>query len=69
MSVREFLLKAFTKAGFKDLHFSGSGTNEKLLSGIDNKVLVEVDPQFFRLGEVPHLLGDCSKIERELDWQ
>ena len=29
---------------------------------------MEVDPQFMRPGEVPHLLGDSSKIAKELGW-
>lgn len=66
-SVKEFLIRAFTRAGFPDLHFKGSGLDEKLLSG--TRILVEVDPQFLRPGEVPHLLGDSSKIKNELGWR
>ena len=47
--------------------FVGSGVDEKLLS--NDRVLVSIDPQFLRPGEVPHLIGDSSKIEKELGWK
>lgn len=66
-TVKEFLLRTFKAAGFADLQFKGQGNDEKLYSG--SKLLVEVDPQFLRPGEVPHLLGNSSKIRQELGWK
>jgi len=40
--------------------------NEKLYSG--TRLLVNIDSQFIRPGEVPHLNGDSSKIKKELGW-
>jgi GDP-D-mannose dehydratase len=67
LTVRDFLLAVFRKAGFPDLRFTGTGLFEKLVSG--SRVLVEIDPQYIRPGEVPHLLGDSSKIARDLGWE
>jgi GDP-D-mannose dehydratase len=55
-SVKEFLIKAFTMAGYSHLRFEGTGIEERLLS--NTQVLAKVDPKFLRLGEVPHLLGN-----------
>jgi len=65
-SVREFADLAFRYAGLP-LHWEGEGLNEK---GIDEqgRVLVEVDPKFFRPAEVETLLGDPSKARRQLGW-
>ena len=34
-----------------------------------HREIVKVDPFYFRPTEVDVLLGDCSKIERELGWK
>ena len=67
ITVKDFLLETFSQAGFPDLKFVGKGIDEKLMSS--DRVIVSIDPQFLRPGEVPHLIGDSSKIERELGWQ
>lgn len=65
-SVREFASLAFRHAGIP-LHWEGSGVDEK---GIDEngRVLVEVDPRFFRPAEVETLLGNPEKAKRQLGW-
>ena len=65
-TVREFCTLAFHEAGI-DLHWEGEGVNEK---GIDQngRVLVEVDPKYFRPAEVDQLLGDPSKARTQLGW-
>ncbi|WP_104741880.1 GDP-mannose 4,6-dehydratase [Helicobacter ailurogastricus] len=84
MPIREFVLMACEKLGLK-LEFQGSGLEEKgvlvdftpspLLNGLKpvalqkGQVLVRVDARYFRPTEVDLLLGDPSKIERELGWQ
>ena len=55
-------------AGFQNLQWLGEGVEEKLIDG-NNRVLLEVDPQFFRPGEVPYLLGSYAKIASELGWR
>lgn len=65
-SVREFADLAFRHAGLS-LHWEGEGLNEK---GIDDngRVLIEVDPRFFRPAEVETLLGNPEKARRQLGW-
>lgn len=65
-SVREFADLAFRNAGIP-LTWVGTGIDEK---GIDSqgRVLVEVDPKFFRPCEVETLLGDPSKAKKVLGW-
>ena len=65
-SVREFADLAFRHAGLP-LHWEGEGLNEK---GIDDngRVLIEVDPRFFRPAEVVTLLGNPEKARRQLGW-
>ena len=67
-SVREFTEKAFTRAGI-DLDFKGTGVGEKGYDVHTGRVLVEVDPRYFRPIEVEQLLGDPSKAEKELGWK
>jgi len=66
-SVREFCDIAFAHIGLP-LRWQGHGIDEKGL-GPDGRVLVEVDPNYFRPAEVDILLGDASKAKRQLGWQ
>ena len=65
-TVREFATLAFEEAGIP-LRWEGTGVNEK---GIDKngRVLVEVDPKYFRPCEVEQLLGDPTKAKTLLGW-
>ncbi|MBO7544687.1 MAG: GDP-mannose 4,6-dehydratase [Bacteroidales bacterium] len=65
-SVREFCTLAFAEVGI-NLHWEGEGLQEKGIAE-DGRVLVEVDPKYFRPAEVERLLGDPSKAVRELGW-
>ena len=65
-SVREFCTLAFRYAGI-ELHWEGSGIQEKGIAS-DGRVLVEVDPRYFRPSEVDSLLGDTSKARQRLGW-
>ncbi len=67
-TVREFVQLAFKKAGI-ELKFEGEGVNEKGIDVKTGRVLVEVDPRFFRPAEVDLLWGDSSKAEKELGWK
>ena len=66
-SVREFCTLAFAEAGIQ-LRWEGSGREEKGIDAATGRVLVEVDPQYFRPAEVETLLGDPSKAVRQLGW-
>ena len=67
-SVREFATLAFREAGL-ELEWHGTGLDEKGVERGTGRVLVEVDPRYFRPTEVELLLGDPSKAERELGWR
>lgn len=65
-SVRSLVETAFTKIGI-ELKWEGEGLNEV---GVNNgKVLVDINPKFYRPAEVELLLGDSSKAEILLGWQ
>lgn len=66
-SVREFTTLAFAEAGIK-LEWEGEGINEKGLEAATGRILVEVDPKYFRPSEVEQLLGDPSKAKNILGW-
>jgi len=67
-SVRDFCTLAFRRAGI-DLEYEGSGAGEKARDRKTGKVLVEVDPRYFRPAEVDQLCGDASKARRVLGWE
>ena len=65
-SVREFVNTAAEELGLK-ISWQGSGVNE---TGTDQsgKVIVRVDPRYFRPTEVETLLGDPTKAREKLGW-
>ena len=65
-SVRDFVDVAGRKLGLK-LKWSGKGVDEKALDQT-GKVVVAVDPRYFRPAEVESLLGDASKARNKLKW-
>lgn len=67
-TVREFVKLAFEKAGV-ELRFEGTGVDEKAYDAKTGKLLVDVNPQFFRPSEVDLLWGDCTKAESVLGWK
>jgi len=66
-TVREFATLAFKEAGI-EIAWLGQGIDEKGVDHATGKVLVEVDPMYFRPTEVDQLLGDPSKAKRVLGW-
>jgi len=66
-TVREFCTLAFHHAGI-ELEWRGEGVNEQGVDRATGRVLVEVDPKYFRPAEVDQLLGDPSKARRVLGW-
>ncbi|WP_039798181.1 GDP-mannose 4,6-dehydratase [Nocardia araoensis] len=67
-SVRELCEKAFWATGV-ELIWEGDGLEEKGIDRRTSRVLVEVDPAYFRPAEVHHLTGDPSKAREKLGWQ
>ncbi len=66
-SVREFVTLSFKHAGV-EIEWQGEGVDEKGIDKATGKVLVEVDPQYFRPTEVEQLLGDPTKARTKLGW-
>ena len=66
-TVREFCELAFKEAGI-DIRWEGQGVNEKGFDVQTNRVLIEVDPKYFRPCEVEQLLGDPTKAKTLLGW-
>lgn len=65
--VREFVRWAFEDAGIP-VEFKGEGVDEKGYCQSTGKVLIEVDPRYFRPTEVELLLGDPTKAKEKLGW-
>lgn len=66
-SVREFLTLAFKEVGIS-LVFEGEGVSEKGIDSESGKIVVEVDPKYFRPTEVEQLMGNPSKAKKLLGW-
>ena len=67
-TVREFLEEAAKILGF-NLKWEGEGINEKGVDENTGKVIVEIDPKYFRPAEVDLLIGDYAKAKSELAWE
>lgn len=66
-TVREFATLAFRHVGI-DLRWEGEGLDEKGIDAATGRVIVEVDPRFFRPSEVEQLLGNPAKAREVLGW-
>ena len=66
-TVREFATLAFEEVGIT-LRWEGNGVDEKGIDTATGRVLVEVDPRYFRPAEVEQLLGDPTKARTLLGW-
>ena len=67
-SVREFAVKAFEAVGVR-LEWRGEGLDEEGLDARDGRVLVRIDPRFFRPVNSDERLGDASKARSCLGWR
>ena len=67
-AVRDFVALAFKEIGI-DIVWNGSGLEETGVDAKTGKILVRVDPRYFRPTEVDLLLGDPSKAYRTLGWK
>lgn len=66
-TVREFCTLAFAEVGIK-ICWEGTGVEEKGIDEETGRILVEVDPKYFRPAEVEQLLGDPTKAKTLLGW-
>lgn len=67
-SVREFCEAAFKVVG-TEIVWEGEGVEETGKDKSSDKVVIRVDPKYFRPTEVQLLIGDCGKAERVLGWK
>ena len=67
-SVREFVDAACAEVGIR-LRWEGRGIDEKGVEVGSGRVLVEVDPRYFRPTEVETLLGDSTRAREKLGWE
>jgi GDPmannose 4,6-dehydratase len=66
-SVREFVERAFAEVDI-GIVWQGEGVDERGIDRNSGKVMVEIDPRYFRPTEVDFLLGDASKAREKLGW-
>ena len=68
-TIREFVEEAFNFAGFavEKCEWVGEGVDEKYLH--EGKVLMQINPDFYRPAEVELLWGDSSKARIDLGWK
>jgi GDPmannose 4,6-dehydratase len=67
-SVREFITMAFSEVDVPII-WDGVGVNEKGIDDRTDKVIIEIDPIYFRPTEVDILIGDPSKAMKVLGWK
>ncbi len=67
-SVREFVDMAFAEVGIH-LKWRGMGADEVGIDDETEKVVVEIDPRYYRPTEVELLLGDPTKAKEKLGWE
>ncbi|HEY5562300.1 MAG TPA: GDP-mannose 4,6-dehydratase, partial [Clostridiaceae bacterium] len=66
--IREFVDLAFKYVDI-DIEWIGSGVKERGINRKTGKILIEVNPKFFRPAEVELLLGDPTKAKNQLNWE
>jgi len=66
-SVREFVVLAFAKIG-KQIVWKGKGVDEKGFCKESNRLLVKIDPYYFRPTEVDLLKGDSTLAKEKIGW-
>ena len=66
--MREDLEREFAELGIS-IRWEGEGVHEKGYDMKSGKLLVDVNPEFYRPAEVEFLWGNASKAEKELGWK
>jgi GDPmannose 4,6-dehydratase len=67
-SVREFIEAAARQVDIS-IRWEGRGVEEKGIHTKTGKIIIEIDPRYFRPTEVDELLGDASKAREKLGWK
>ena len=67
-SVRRFAEMVFSRLDLP-LDWQGSGASEQGVDTRSGRVVIRIDPRYFRPAEVDLLLGDPSKARRQLGWE
>jgi GDPmannose 4,6-dehydratase len=67
-TIREFIEKAAPYVGF-EIAWKGEGVDEKGIDKKTGKILIEVDPKYFRPTEVDLLIGNPAKAKEKLGWE
>jgi GDPmannose 4,6-dehydratase len=67
ITVREFINMSFAEVGI-NLKWEGKAENEKGIDSATGKVLVEIDPKYYRPAEVDLLVGDATKAKTNMGW-
>ncbi|MGF6692101.1 GDPmannose 4,6-dehydratase [Metapseudomonas resinovorans] len=67
-TVRDFVTMAFKAVG-TELEWRGEAENEQGLDASSGKVLVAINPKFYRPAEVELLIGNPEKAKKELGWE
>jgi len=66
-TVREFIEKSFEHVG-RRIEWQGEGMDEVGIDTTTGKIVMRIDPQFFRPAEVDQLLGNPAKAQSKLGW-
>lgn len=67
-TVREFVELAFKEVGIH-IKWNGNGVDEKGIDEKTGKILIDINPRYFRPTEVDLLLGDPTKAKKEIGWE
>lgn len=67
-SIRDFVTMTFKELGI-EIEWQGTGVDEKGINKATGKVVVDVNPAYFRPAEVELLLGDSTKARTKLGWK
>ncbi len=68
ITVREFINMAFKEVGII-LKWEGKAEEEKGIDTKTGKILVEIDPKYYRPAEVELLVGDATKAKTQMGWK
>jgi GDPmannose 4,6-dehydratase len=67
-TVRDFVTMSFKAVGI-GLDWKGQAENETATNKVTGKVVVKVNPKFYRPAEVALLIGDPEKAKKDLGWE
>ena len=66
--IKDIINLVFSKLGM-ELVWDGEGINEVARVKDNNKVVIKIDPKYFRPSEVDTLIGDSTKARTKLGWE